>query len=325
MKPPDMATVAAMLAERIATLAVELVGAEPTERTRTEWRFRSRGSLAVAIAGPKRGSFYDFEGGEGGDALALVAHLRGTSMKDAHDWALSWLGIADGDEQPPPRPRPVAPPQAPRGHDSYDTLPLARDLWREGRPAAGSLVEDYLRSRGLTLPDDRTVLRFHPRAWRNRKCGPPGPAMLALMSDPLTGEPCGLHVTYLRADGAGKAEGERQKIMLGRAGVIRLTPDEDVTSGLGIGEGIETALSVAQVFDWRPMWAATSAGGIRTFPVLSGIEALTLFADMDDRGVGIAAAQACVERWTAAGREACIVAAPRDQDFNDVTMKGAAR
>jgi hypothetical protein len=317
-----MPAVAAMLAERMADLSRELVGAEPTACAGTERRFRRKGSLAVEVSGPKRGHWYDHEAGQGGDALGLVAHLRCTSMHDAWQWALGWLSIPGGNEHPSPRPRPVAPPQAPR--EAFPTLDLARRLWREGKPAAGSLVERYLASRGLTLPDDPDVLRFHPRAWRNPKHGLHGPAMVALMTDPLTGEPCGAHVTYLRPDGAGKAEGERPKIMLGGSGVVRLSPDEDVTLGLGIAEGIETALSVMQGCDWRPVWAATSAGGIRTFPVLPGIEALTLFADMDDGGAGMAAARARAERWTAAGREARIVAAPRDQDFNDVTTKGAA-
>ena len=54
----------------------------------------------------------------------------------------------------------------------------------------------------------------------------------------------------------------------GRQGVVRITPDEDVTYGLGIAEGVEDALAV--VMDWgRPVWAATSAGAIERFPVLS--------------------------------------------------------
>ena len=39
-----------------------------------------------------------------------------------------------------------------------------------------------------------------------------------------------------------KADGQA-KMMLGTAGVIRLVPDEEVTTGLGLAEGIETALS----------------------------------------------------------------------------------
>src|SRR3954453_2474967 len=40
---------------------------------------------------------------------------------------------------------------------------------------------------------------------------------------------------------------------------IKLDPDEDVTSGLVIGEGLETTLSARQV-GLRPAWALGSAG-----------------------------------------------------------------
>jgi hypothetical protein len=96
-----------------------------------------------------------------------------------------------------------------------------------------------------------------------------------------------------------------------------LVPDAEVTTGLGVAEGVETALSVMQGAGWRPVWAATSAGVIRIFPILPGIECLTIFADMDDRGAGLEAARACAARWGGAGREAHIWAPPVGADFND--------
>jgi hypothetical protein len=135
-------------------------------------------------------------------------------------------------------------------------------------------------------------LRFHPACPRGAERWP---AMLALMTDPATGEACGIHRIFLTRDGRGKARGPMPaKMMAGRAGVVRLVPDEDLTMGLGIAEGIETALSVMQGFGWRPIWAATSAGMIRTFPVLPGIGALTIFADAD--GAGMDAAKLCAAR-----------------------------
>ncbi|MGH9549628.1 MAG: toprim domain-containing protein, partial [Terriglobales bacterium] len=86
-----------------------------------------------------------------------------------------------------------------------------------------------------------------------------------------------------------------------RQGVVRLSPDEDIALGLGIAEGIEDALAVL-ISGWAPGWAATCAGAIERFPVLPGIEALTIFADNDK--AGIAAAKACAERWH--GREVYI-------------------
>jgi phage/plasmid primase-like uncharacterized protein len=45
---------------------------------------------------------------------------------------------------------------------------------------------------------------------------------------------------------------------------------------------------------------------MRDFPVLGGIECLTIFADNDKSGTGLAAAEECAERWHRAGREALI-------------------
>ncbi len=307
------AELAAQLAGRMKGLACALTRDDPTFTKQDTLRFRGKGSLVVHVGGARRGTWYDHEAGEGGDALALVAHLQGVPMREAYRWALAWLGLVGGGGRPAEPHRPVAPPQPQRV--PAETADLARRIWREAVPAAGTLAEAYLASRGLALPAD-APLRFHPACPRGAERLP---AMVAAMTDPETGAPCGVHRTFLRLDGAWKAEGQA-KMMAGRAGVIRLVPDEDVTLGLGIAEGIETALAVMQRTGWRPVWAASSAGAIRRFPVLPGIEALTIFADTGEAGIG--AANACAAQWIAAGREARILAPPHD-DWDDATREAA--
>jgi len=100
---------------------------------------------------------------------------------------------------------------------------------------------------------------------------------------------------------------------------IKLTPDSDVTLGLGIAEGCETALSLLSV-GWHAIWAVGSENAIAAFPILEGIEALTIFADHDeDGGHGIEKARGCARRWAAAEREVRIVY-PRvpGEDWNGV-------
>lgn len=305
----DLIAINARLAARIDELAGHLIGA-PSSRARNEIRFGGKGSLAVMIAGPKRGAWFDHEAGCGGYPLGLVAHLRRTSMRDAYRWAVEWLGASP---DPAQRRTPAAASEGPHraSNDDGDSQKrwsgdLARRLWQEAVPGH-DMLHAYLRARGLTLPT-YAPLRLHPCAWRNREYGPHGPAMIALMTEPTIGKPCGVHVTYVRPDGGGKAQGQRPKVMLGSAGVIRLVPDEDITIGLGLAEGIETALAVIQRTGWSPVWAATSAGAMGKFPLLPGIEALTLFADAD--GTGMEAARACGKRWAAAGREVRLLAPP---------------
>lgn len=140
--------------------------------------------------------------------------------------------------------------------------------------------------------------------------------MLALMTDPVTGEPCGVHRTFLLPDGSGKAPIDKPKMMLGPAGVIRLA--EPICEGLGLAEGIETALAVMQAIGWGPVWAAGTRGGIERFPVLPG-HCVTIFADGDTPG--LKAARECAARWAAAGHEALIHVAPDGQDWNDCARR----
>lgn len=302
---PDMTATSAMLADRITDLIVLLTEMEPTNKSGDRWRFRSKGSLSVAIAGRRRGQWYDFEAGQGGDALALVAHLRGIPLRDAWAWALSWLGSA-ADYPAVRRPPGVL--------ERKDTSPQARRLWMERQEAAGTIVEVYLASRGLRLPAS-APLGFHPRCYHD-DTGKRMPAMLALMTDPLTGVEAGVHRTYLRPDGSGKIDGIAKKF-LGRAGVIRLVPEDEIGAGLGIAEGIETALSATQLIGWGPVWACGSAGGIARFPVLDTIETLTIFADADDGGASVKAARQLARKWTEAGREVQISIPPDGTDWND--------
>jgi hypothetical protein len=152
------------------------------------------------------------------------------------------------------------------------------------------------------------------------------PEMVALITDAITTEPISLHRTFVARDGIGKAPlAKARKYLAGHrkaGGVVRLHRDDEVTTGLGIAEGIETALAVAAT-GWAPVWAALDAGNIAAFPVLPGIEALTVFADHDE--AGLKAARQCCERWVAAGREARI-ATPMSEGkgWNDVVIQETA-
>jgi hypothetical protein len=308
----DAAGTSRHLGDRAGELAEALLGA-PSHRGRSEWRWGSRGSLALVTTGQKSGLWRDHERGEGGDLLALIRRERRCSFPDALAWALAWLGKAPAFFATPERPPPIdRPPLC--DYVPTQTRELARRLWRESVRPAGTPVEAYLARRGLTVPDrpdDPRVIRFHPACPRG---GERHPAMLALMTEAESNRPRGIHRTFLLPDGSDRLRDGMGKAMLGNAGVIRLSPDGAVTMGLGIAEGIESALSVMQRAGWRPVWAASSAGAIRTFPILPAIEALTIFADAD--GPGIEAARTCATRWRDAGREARVIAPP-EGDWND--------
>ena len=138
--------------------------------------------------------------------------------------------------------------------------------------------------------------------------------MVAPMTDALTGEFRSVHRTRLNP---------KDKAMLGPAkeAVVRLSPDDEVTDGLHICEGIETGMALLAM-GFRPLWCALSAGGIANFLVLGAVESLTIFADRDANGAGERAALDCTDRWQAAGRDVCVLIPPQvGTDFAD--LRGA--
>lgn len=193
-----------------------------------------------------------------------------------------------------------------------------RDLWSACKPISGSAM-DYLTARRCYIPPSDGDLRCHPAL--KHPTGYTGPALVGLITDAVTRKPLSLHRTWVQADGS-KADVDPPRLLLGghrkQGGVIRLWPDEAVTMGLGVAEGIETALSLAWAY--APVWASIDAGNLTTFPVLPGIEVLTIGADND--AAGITAAQACAARWTDADAEVYVTRQTQN-DLND-TLKEAA-
>jgi hypothetical protein len=174
-------------------------------------------------------------------------------------------------------------------------LETAKELWETAVPLFGTLGYRYLTEhRGLDIGmlGEHALdhcLRFNERSR----------AIVAAMTNPASGKATGVHRIFLEPDGS-----KRERLMLGRAGVVRLSLDDSVTQGLGIAEGIEKSLAIL-ISGWAPIWCACSAGGIKNFPVLNGVEALTIFSDDDDYGAN--AARECADRWVRAGNEAFIV------------------
>ena len=183
-------------------------------------------------------------------------------------------------------------------------------IWRRSRPAPGTLAETYLRARGATGPID-TVLRFaagrhpsDPERWHPM-------VVAAVLRDRCI---VAVHRTFLRADGAGKADLTPDKKTLGpcKGAAVPLAP---AARALAITEGIENALSYMQVIG-TATWAAMSAGGIRSLILPSDVEQVVIAADPDP--VGMIAARAAARRWLHEGRHVAIARPPLGVDFNDL-------
>ncbi len=142
--------------------------------------------------------------------------------------------------------------------------------------------------------------------------------MVAAMRDIRTDEIVAVQRTRLdlvEREGA-LVGAKRDRRMLGAASgaAIKLDADDTVLGGLHVSEGLETAMTARQL-GLRPTWALGSAGAIAAFPVLPGVECLTILAEHDDANAK--ATHACAARWHAAGREVLINQPVRGKDLND--------
>ena len=193
-----------------------------------------------------------------------------------------------------------------------DRRAKAVGLWIASHPAQGTIVETYLvESRGIPLKVIPTVLRFHPSV--RHPAGGNHPAMMALVTN-LNGNGIGVHRTYLKPDGSGKADLEPSKAMLGpcAGGCVRFSSD---APKMAASEGIENALSFA-VETRIPTVATLSTSGMKGFiiPPLPLAAQFIVAADSDD--AGRAAAAVLIERARAQGRKSAGAYPPDGLDYN---------
>lgn len=267
---------------------------------------------------------YDDEGGSGswlcsagggaplaGDGFNLLEHVHGWSASEALHHVADALGLREGRTLPPAQPRRPAPAAQPDPAEIERTRARFNRLWRAAVALDHGDAEParrYRAARGLSalvesgdLPAD---VRLHPAApyWHPGPDGRPQrlaelPALLALLRAP-DGSPVGIHQTYLRQDGAGKAgliDGAgnplpARKLRLiargaGAGAAVRLYPPGE---RLAIGEGIETCLAVRVACPDLSVWAGLTAGNL--LPLAKALRSrypaadLILLADDDDAG-----------------------------------------
>lgn len=251
----------------------------------------------------------------------VVTSFAGDHFADCRDHVRQLLGLereftasAARDYQPKPG----------RGLPdvSADRTALAMAIWNEARP--DPILFRYAASRGIVFNDEAVgdAIRFHPACpFKGARL----PAMIALVRNVITDEPAAIHRTALTLDGH-KAEVDGvSRLSLGPVadGAVKATPDAHVTICLGIGEGIESTVSLRLVpeFGASPAWSLLSAGQMANFPVLAAVECLWVAVDHDP--AGIKAAQAVADRWRAADREVHLVqSTTAREDLNDIARAG---
>ena len=264
--------------------------------------------LKETAKGPA-GKWTDAATGEHGDLLDVIRESCGLiDFVDVVEEARSFLSLQHPEPAPATKKRPGTP--APSGSSE-----AARRLVSMSQPISGTLVEAYLRNRGITALHGTGRLRFHPRCYyRPDDHGPTEtwPAMIAAVTD-LRGTITGAHRTWLAPDGSDKAPIDTQRKAMGDllGHAVRFGNAGEV---MAAGEGIETILSARQALPHMAMAAALSAAHLAAILFPNDLRRLYIVRDNDPAGDG--ARDSLVERANAAGIEV-IVLSPVLEDFNE--------
>ncbi len=254
------------------------------------------------------GKWTDAATGEHGDLLDVIRESLGLiDFKDVAEEARRFLSLPrpEPDIQPKPRPSSAA----------TGSPEAARRLFAMSQPISGTVVEAYLRRRGITALHGTGALRFHPRCYYRPDQHSPTetwPAMIASVTD-LDNRITGAHRTWLSHDGDGKAPVDTPRRAMGDllGNAVRFGVADDV---LTAGEGIETMLSLRIALPNLPAAAALSAAHLAAILFPTTLRRLYIARDDDPAGDG--AMTTLIERAETVGIEA-IVLSSRLGDFNE--------
>ena len=270
-------------------------------------------SLFVRLNGPESGKgaagkWTDAATGDHGDLLDVIRESCGlVDFHDVADDARHFLAM--------PRPEPE-PDHGGRLSSAPSGSPeSARRLFGMSQPILRTVVETYLRKRGITALHGTGSLRFHPRCYYRPDWQSPTetwPAMIAAVTD-LAGQITGAHRTWLDRSGRDKAPIDTPRRAMGHllGNAVRFDVAHDV---MAAGEGIETMLSLRCVMPTMPMVAALSAAHLAA--ILFPATLRRLYIARDDDPAGDSAMASLIDRSTETGIEA-ITLSPRLGDFNE--------
>ena len=259
------------------------------------------------------GNWVDAATGEHGDLVDLIRlNQRHGRLSDTIDEAERFLSLppsASGEDSTP-----AASSKPARAGSST----AAKRLFAASKPLSGSLAATYLRTRGISRLTNLDALRFHPRCYYRANdddvADTPGafPALIAAVTD-HDGAQTGTHRTWLNPTGLEKAKVASPRRAMGNilGHAVRFGHADDV---LVAGEGIETMLSLREVFPTMPMAAATSSAHLASILFPRALRRLYVARDQD--AAGDAAFGILTDRAQAAGIE-LLSLMPELGDFND--------
>ncbi len=221
-----------------------------------------------------RGLYHCFGCGRGGDVIDLVRRIGGRSFVESCEWLVGSERIC-----PPEARISVAQARAKRQANIH----RAKVEWRRGVPVPGTVVEDYLTSRGIVGQVPGCIRHSRvPRYWRNDGSeGPRQSAMIAACQD-VSGNIVGIQRTFLDPEGR-KARRGSPRLSLGeiRGAALRLGP---VRPEIMLSQSVEDALSLDRMYPGATVWAALGDGNLSHVVLPAAVKSTILCGDADDTG-----------------------------------------
>ncbi len=250
-----------------------------------------------------------------GDIFDWVRARQRLSFKDAVKFLADYTGSGAV----------IRKPTAPKEHDTLDQDNDNREIWAQRlwfgcRPAARTLVEIYLKKRRIDPLPSGVIenLRYHPALY-HKESDTNLPAMVAALQN-SKGHITGIHRTFLKRNGLGKAQIPHPKKMAGKArgSAIRLQAAEET---LCIAEGIETALSI-MVATGLPAWAAGSLGNMALIEVPPIVKDVVLCVDADGNQAALdEIINKAADFYATCGKRVRIAYPKKGMDFNDMLRR----
>ena len=302
-------------------VARELLG-EPTSRTASEWRYGRKGSLAVHVGGPHKGTWRDHEADAGGGVLDLLVHVERIERAEALDWMRRRGFLDAGGGGARHRGPPVncstgnlARRSTPEPAENHALGPTwAQTVWGRAAPIPATTdhpARRWLAARHLWRPE--TPLPPSVR-WMPSEGGPSTGAVVAAFKAPSAGRVTGVHMAHL--DGDGQPAKDRtgpdglhkrsHGIMAGAVCALGLV--EGAAGAVHVCEGLADGLAVAA----RELWPAVVMGGTANYRNrdlarwLAGLGPVQVWADLDHDGQGEAASRILANLVVALGGHASI-------------------
>jgi conjugative transfer relaxase protein TraI len=343
-KPPEKVIAPRLDAHRIshwltdqAESVLERLLGEPKAKSNGQYRYGAhQGSLIVTLTGDKRGLWHDFQTGQGGHLLGLIAQQKNLDIQREFQRvlreALNLLGASPADlsvQEPFSVPTKTAKMPTPAAlaptPEQQRSLRYARQLARESQPASGTLAERYLREhRGIHLDHLPESIRFHPGIY-SRKNEAVYPALLVVAKDSADRVQA-VQAIFLDPETAQKADVPVKKQTWGRPsqGCVTLADPKFQKEGMTyLAEGAETALSIYQALGGADVRITLGKSNFKNIDPANTHQQVVLCLDNDsknnqtDQLIHLA-----VEKLQEQGKSV-MIAQPKTTgwDFNDVLFR----